>query len=209
MLKRLGPSILGCLLILCFEIFYHRKKDDKNRKEEQRKFWDREVEANSVRKKDITFLNYIDVPLDKLPFINTDDEELGTYQDAVRNLAGKRILNLNGISNTDLKLEYGPANLPELSQYDDNYNTLTSILTKWGARLIQLGMQPEAIIVLEYGISIGSDVSRGYYLLADEYRKMGRAEDIDRLIIEAGKLDSIMKKSILSKLKEIRGYLNT
>ena len=207
-LKRLGPPILGCVLILCFEIFYHRKKDGHKKAEAEKKFWDKELEANSVRKKDITFLNYIDIPLDKLPFIETDDGELTEYQIIVKTLADKRILNLSGITNTDLKLEYGPANLTELSQYDDNYTTLTSVIAKWGARLIELGMHDEAVTVLEYGISIGSDVSRGYYLLADEYRKAGRADDIDRLIATAEKLDSIMKKPILAKLREIRGYLS-
>ncbi len=208
LLKRFGPAILGCLLILCFEIFYHRKKDDKQRAESKKKFWDKEREANSVRKKDITFLNYIEVPLDKLPFIETDDDELNEYQNCIRSLADKRILNLNGISNTDLKLEYGAANLTALGEYDNNYNTLTSIIAKWGARLIALDMRDNAITVLEYGISIGSDVSRGYYLLADEYRKMGRPDDIDRLIDEAEKLNSIMKKPILAKLNELRGYLD-
>ena len=126
----IGLCILIGVIILCLEILYHRKKDERESKNARKRFWEKEAEANSVRKKDITFLNYIDIPLESLPFIHTDDDELNEYQNIVKDLAGKRILNLGGISNTDLKLEYGPANLPELMQYDDNYNTLTATLAK-------------------------------------------------------------------------------
>lgn len=204
----IGLCILIGVIILCLEILYHRKKDEHDVKNARRKFWEKETEANSVRRKDITFLNYIDIPLESLPFIRTDDEELNEYQDTVKNLAGKRILNLSGISNTDLKLEYGAANLPELMQYDDNYNTLTSTLAKWGSHLASIGMSDRAIMVLEYSIDIGSDVSLAYYTLADEYRKKGLASNIDALIEKAGKLDSIMRKPILEKLTTIRSYLD-
>ena len=281
----IGLCILIGVIILCLEILYHRKKDEHERKNARKRFWEKEAEANSVRKKDITFLNYIDIPLESLPFIHTDDDELNEYQNIVKDLAGKRILNLGGISNTDLKLEYGPANLPELMQYDDNYNTLTATLAKWGSRLASIGMSdlpfihtdddelneyqnivkdlagkrilnlggisntdlkleygpanlPElmqyddnyntltatlakwgsrlasigmsdrAIMVLEYSIDIGSDVSLAYYTLADEYRKKGRTSDIDELIKKAEKLDSIMKKAILEKLNTIRSYID-
>lgn len=204
----IGLCILIGVIILCLEILYHRKKDEREIKNARKRFWEKEAEANSVRKKDITFLNYIDIPLEGLPFIHTDDDELNEYQNIVKDLAGKRILNLGGISNTDLKLEYGPANLPELMQYDDNYNTLTATLAKWGSHLASIGMSDRAIMVLEYCIDIGSDVSLAYYTLADEYRKKGRTADIDKLIKKAEKLDSIMKKAILEKLNTIRSYID-
>ena len=204
----IGLCILIGVIILWLEILYHRKKDEREKNNSRKRFWEKEAEANSVRKKDITFLNYIDIPLESLPFIHTDDDELNEYQNIVKDLAGKRILNLGGISNTDLKLEYGPANLPELMQYDDNYNTLTATLAKWGSRLASIGMSDRAIMVLEYCVDIGSDVSLAYYTLADEYRKKGRASDIDKLIKKAEKLDSIMKKAILEKLNTIRSYID-
>lgn len=206
LLKRLGPPIFFCLLILCFEIFYHRKKSDRQKEQAKQKFWEREEAANAVRRKDITFLNYIVIPTDSLPMDDTGDEDIREYQDTILRLSQKRVLNLNGISNTDLKLEYGAANLPELTEYDNNYTTLVNILAKWGAKLIELNKNDDAVTVLEYGISVGSDVSRNFYLLADEYRRRGQPDKIDALIETAGKLESIMQKPILHKLKEIRSY---
>ncbi|MBD5156952.1 MAG: hypothetical protein HDT13_04895 [Butyrivibrio sp.] len=205
-LRRIGPPIFFCILILCFEIYYHRKKDDRRRANAKQQFWDREAEANTVRRKDLTFLNYMNIPLDSLPMQDTGDDEITDYQDTVRKLSGKRILNLGGFTNTDLKMEYGAANLPELTEYDNNYTTLVNILAKWGARLIELELYDDAVTVLEYGISIKSDVSRNFYLLADEYRRRRQPDKIDTLIEAAEKLESIMQKPILQKLAEIRSY---
>ena len=43
-------------------------------------------------------------------------------------LKEKKILNLSGFTNTDLKLEYGVGNLTELTDYDNNYVTLSRSL---------------------------------------------------------------------------------
>lgn len=206
-IKGLGPSIFFCTVIIGFEILYHKKKSDSNSEKARRRFWDREAKANSVRKKDITYLNYIDIPLESLPMLNCDDDELNEYEELIKSLAGRKILNLSGQSNTDLKLAYGPANLPELISYDENYITLVGTIAKWGARLIELGYTDEAVTVLEYGISIGTDVGRNFYMLADIYRKNNQPESIDRLITTAGQLNSIMSKPIIAKLTQIRSYL--
>ena len=207
-IRGLGPSIFLCTLIVGFEILYHRKKDDHHMEDEKRKFWERESEANSVRKKDITFLDYIDVPVSSLPMDPCDDDEITEYQDTIRTLSHRKILNLGNQTNTDLKLQYGPANLPELTEYDNNYITLVNTISKWGARLIDLDRRDDAVRVLEYGISIKTDVSRNYFLLADQYRKNNQPDKIDALIATAEQLDSIMKKPILKKLHEIKNYCN-
>ena len=115
-----------------------------------------------------------------------------------------KILNLTGITNTELKEQYGVANLTILSDYDNNYTTLVNTIARWGARLIDLEYNDEAVTVLEYGLSIGTDVSRNYLILADIYRKKGETDKIDALITRASTLKSLMKNSILSKLNEVR-----
>lgn len=205
-MDKFGPIIVLCTIIIGFVIFYERKKSDRNQSEGSRKFWEREEKSNFTRKKDISFLNYITIPLDKLPMISVDDDEITEYQECITNLSQCKILNLTGYSNTDLKLEYGVANLTILTEYDNNYNTLINVIAKWGHRLFQLNMESDAVRVLEYGISIDTDVSRNYYLLADYYRQKGEISEIDRLIDKADKITTLMKPSIMKKLNEIRSY---
>jgi hypothetical protein len=128
------------------------------------------------------------------------DDEVSEYQQIITNLSTKHILNLSDKTNTDLKLEYGVANLTILSDYDNNYTTLINTLARWGARLFQLEENTDAITVLEYGIEIGTDISRNFILLAEYYSSMGRIDEIDRLIEKADNINSIMKPSIIKKL---------
>lgn len=204
MIRNFGPVIFFCTAIIGLLILYECKKSSRSRQSDKDGFWKREARANTVRRKDITFLNYITIPMDSLPFVNTDDDELLEYHDKITSLSHKKILNLTGYSNTDLKEQYGVANLSALSEYDDNYSTLVNIISRWGMRLITLNYINEAVTVLEYGISIGTDVSRNYYLLADIYRKRGKPEKIDLLIESASGINSIMKSSIIDKLNEMR-----
>lgn len=203
-----GPIVLFCFLVLCFEIMYHKKKSERKDAAAKENFWAREAEANSVRKKDITFLDYITIPLSTLPITDTEDDELLECQSTIQKLSTRKILNLTGQTNTDLKLEYGPANLPLLSEYENNYIALVNTLTAWGSRLVELEQHASAITVLEYAISIGSDVGRCFYLLANEYRKNNEIDKFDALIEKAESLSSLTSVSIVKKLKEIRDFKN-
>lgn len=198
--------IIGITIIIGALIFYETKKSNYQRDKSEREFWDRESQANSTRRKDISYLNYIEIPLDTLPLSSCEDEEITEYQNTIKTMASKKVLNLSGKSNTDIKMEYGVANLPILSEYDNNYTTTINTLTRWGSRLFELNLNEDAITVLEFGISIGSDISRNYYMLADYYRKNNQPEEIDRLITIAEGITSIMGKSIVTKLNEIRSY---
>ena len=139
-----------------------------------------------------------------LPLSPSTDEEVSEYQHTVMALSEKKLLNLSGKTNTDLKLEYGVANLTILMEYDNNYTTLINTLTRWGARLFQLEQADDALTVLEYSISIGSDVSRNFYLLAEYYASLNRPDEIDRLLAKAEDIHSLMKNSIIKKLNEYR-----
>lgn len=171
-----------------------------------RKKWDdfraREHEANLTRRQDISNLAYIKLPLDMLPLGKFDDEVLSDCEQSLRELAKQPICNLNGISNTDLKLRYGIANLTALSQCDSNYSTLVALLANYGEKLYELGHPAEAAEVLEYALSLGSDVGKSYELLADIYTAAGQTEKLVTLRETADRLTSIRRASILRKLDE-------
>lgn len=172
----------------------------------EQKLWDdfrkREQEANRTRKQDISNLAYIKLPLDALPLGKYEDEALQSYETALRDLSTQPICNLNGISNTTLKLNYGVSNLQALSQYDTNYSTLVSLLANYGEKLFELSHPEEAAQVLEYSLSLGSDIGKAYDLLATIYKYEGKPEKINVLLETAGKITSIRKNTILRRLRE-------
>lgn len=169
----------------------------------------REQEANWTRKQDISNLAYIKLPLDALPLGKFEDDVLTSYETALRDLSTQPICNLNGISNTDLKLRYGAANLNVLSQCDTNYSTLVSLLANYGEKLFELSHPAEAKQVLEYSLSLGSDVGKAYELLATIYEYEGQPEKINALCESAQKITSIRRNSILRKLEDHRSMGET
>ena len=136
--------------------------------------------------------------------LECDDEELTDYENDLKTLASRKILNLSHQSNTDLKLAYGPANLPALSEYDQNYTTLLRNLVAYADCLIKNGFEAEAVPVLEFGISIDSDIRANYTLLAELYKEQGNASKIQELIDKAASLDSMMRSAILEQLHTLQ-----
>lgn len=192
-------------LFLIVVIFLHLSISKSNRKMQQDKeiFWSNEHASNSIRKTDITGLDYIKIPLENLPIIETTNEELSNMQNLIKTLSGKSILNLTGLSNTDLKLQYGTANITFLSECDSNYTLLVQTLIKWGSYLYDNGLILEAITVLEYGIECKTDISKNYILLATIYKEANTTEKIRDLIQVAESLNSLTKESILRSLNEL------
>lgn len=181
-----------------------------SRKEEQKeeKFWDRELRSNSVRKKSLDTLEYVHLPYDLLPFGTAgDDENLKEIEDELTALKDLKIVNLTGITNTDLKLEYGTANITALTEYDQNYTSLVIALQKWGDALYTLGRFEDATSVLEFAVKTRTDITATYRLLIDMYKtKLGLNEQeiqrkLDSLVPIANSLNSLSRSTILKLLE--------
>lgn len=196
--------VIGTLLFIYILIQTSSANQKRNLQKAKDAYWQRERKANSTRKVDLSNLNYITIPVDSLPFAEPAEEELTTLQNNIKNLAKAPILNLTGLSNTDLKLTYGVANLTFLTQCDNNYTLLVQNLSKWGSYLYDHNKWNEAVTVLEFGIRCKSDISKNYILLAQLYKTMEVPEKIDDLIQSAQALDSLTKENILKSLKEIK-----
>ena len=195
---------LAVFIIVTIYIAIRRSSAMRAEQDVWNNFREREQQANWTRKQDISNLAYIKLPLDALPLGRYEDETLASYEQALRDLSTQPICNLNGISNTDLKLRYGVANLNTLSQCDTNYSTLVSLLANYGEKLFELSHTSEAEQVLEYALSLDSDVGKTYELLATIYEYEGQPEKINALYESAEKITSIRRNSILRKLEEHR-----
>ena len=166
-------------------------------------FWDKERRANNTRRQPLDDLPYIEIPLEGLSMhLLPEDERASEYKDVFRSLSESKIVNFTGITNTDLKLKYGAPNIDLLTRYDQNFTTLARTLHQWGSYLYEKGYQQEACQVLEYAVSIGSDVSGSYKLLCTIYRENNTPEKIQALYPAAESLNSLMKNTIVRILQE-------
>lgn len=193
---------LGLFIFFIFLLAYYRKKSTRQQETAEADFWNRENEANHTRRQDISGLPYITIPLENFTMDNCDSSELKNLEAALTALSTKKILNLSGQTNTDLKLKYGAANLDELSEYDQNFSTLCATLVSYAECLAKLGYMEQAQTVLEYGISCGSDHSRNYRMLADIYARQSQSEKLQELLAKAAELNSPMKQAIIAHIEE-------
>lgn len=184
-------------------INHNVRKSRRIQADEEKRFWDRERLANQTRRKSLDGLDYIKIPLDRLPMhLLEDDEKVSEYHRIIQELSGQPIVNLTGFSNTDLKLEYGTANITALTEYDQNYTFLVSTLQQWADLLYQAGQINAAREILEFAVSTRTDVSRTYDLLADIYIRDGQKDRLPALIDTAEELNSLNREVILRHLKE-------
>lgn len=198
---------MASLLILVFLIIHNKNRSERKRKESMDAFWARESAANSTRRKPLDGLDYIKIQPDALPCdLMPDDPKVAECVRTINELALQPIVNLTGYSNTDLKLEYGTANITVLTEYDQSYTLLANTLQQWAQLLYDGGHPDAARTVLEFAVSTGTDVRHSYELLTRIYREQLQEAEFREKIGELSKsaegLRSLNRDVILKHLKE-------
>lgn len=200
--------IICCsFLALCYVVSRNVSRFKKTHGQSHEEFLEQESRANSVRKADISALPYVEIPLAELPLDALSACGYSALAEELRTLASVKILNLSMYTNTELKLMYGPANLTALSDCDDAYTSLIMLLNKIGASLLEADRPDDAEKFLSFAISIGSDITTSYTMLATLYAKKHDINRIDRLIGNADSLTSLSGKTIQNNLRSIRSGL--
>lgn len=197
-------SFIIFILWLAYEL---RKSSNQTNKTEM-DFWEREREANGVRRKNLDNLPYVSFPFDRLPSeesFTACRQEVPESLTVLQSLQDKKIVNLGGISNTQLKLTYGTANITPLSEYDANYELFSKHIYLLAEALYAQGRTDEALFILEETLPTGTDISGHYRLLATIYREKGQTQKIGALKEQAQQLHSLSKNAILRSLDEISG----
>lgn len=152
---------LAIFIVFCLLLTFYIRKNDTAQQKVQDEFWEKERLSNAVRKKDISKLDYITIPLDKIPVkLETSTEK------AIFSLAEKPMLNFVGMSNTDLKLAYGTANLDILTEYENNFLEYVALLPDYAMELAEAGETEAACILLEAAVSANADSRKIDNLLA-------------------------------------------
>lgn len=191
-------------IVFCIWLGYELHKRRNIEAKADNDFWQKEAEANHTRRKSLDTLDYIEIPFDRLPVSTLPaDPVVSDCLNTLRELSLSPIVNLTGISNTDLKLQYGAPNIELLSQYDQRYTVLARTLQSWANALYEKGYANEARQILEFAMKTRTDVSASYKLLSSIYQETGRPDLIKDLIPIAESLNSPLKGHILQNLNEL------
>ncbi|SCX04737.1 hypothetical protein SAMN02910339_00721 [Lachnospiraceae bacterium YSD2013] len=195
--------------LLIFAIFgawtlYESKSRARKMEKKEDAFWERELLADSVRRKPIDGLKYIKIPEDLPTELLSDNPEMVSILTTIDGLRKDKILNLTGYTNTDLKMEYGAANLTDLSRFDSNFTTLITTFQKWADLLLEAGYENEAVSLMEYIVENDGDIGKTYRLLARHYLDNGEPSKLDVLIERAGALKSLNRPYIVESIEALK-----
>ena len=124
--------------------------------------------------------------------------------DKINDLRNKTLVNLTGMTNTDLKLKYGILNFKKLSEYDDNFTKFVSMLPDYYNRLKEAGYESLANELLEFAVEQGADSKNVYSLLANAFISMSKADRLAELIEKAKQLNSLSRDGIVSMLESLQ-----
>ena len=191
-------------IVFCIWLGYEIHKSRNRAEKAEQDFWEKEAKANQTRRKSLENLDYIKIPFDSLPAnTHTEDSLICEHFETLKALSENPIVNFTGISNTDLKLMYGAPNIELLSRYDQNFTVLARTLQSLSQALYEKGYPDEACQFLEFAVSIRTDITASYKLLATIYRQKGQNEKIAQLIPVAKSLNTSLTKHIVSMLEEM------
>lgn len=197
------PIFLISFITFIAVITVKNKRNSRKQSDTNEAFLERERRANTTRKKDISSLNYLPFTTDALPLSRCFDEEIGRCEKILLGLSGKKIINLSNYSNTDLKLMYGPANLNELSEYDENYHTLSTTLLAYAKREISLNRTEDAMQILAYAMTLHIDSSQIYLTLAELYQKQSMPEKIEEIRKTLEGMEESFSSPVLAKISAL------
>ena len=214
------PLFLLFVILFAFWLTYETRKNSKIETDANTDFLERERQANFTRTADITKLDYISIPLNEFPFMGHYEGIASSYKPSskindlsqneilaceknVIDLSNKKILNLGGLSNTDIKMKYGVANIQILIQYDENFSKLSRTLAKWGKLLFDAGELGAAEKVLSYAVSCKADIEDTFITLAKIYRQNGNELGLSDLIEACSCFDELRRENIINQIASV------
>lgn len=198
-------AFFASLIVFCIWLAYEIRKHNKKSKKSTEAFWQKEALADSARKQSLDNLDYIVLPPEILHLLDAEfPDSLQESVNFLKNSTERKIVNLSFITNTDLKLRYGAANLETLTGYDLNFTALVKHLNTVGEFFYTEGDSEKAETVLEYAVSVQSDLISTYRMLANLYVSQNNASGLDYLINTASLLPGLTKGPILRLLHDLR-----
>ena len=182
------PICLILFILFIAVITFAIKRADSAQAKVTEEFWEKERKANSTLRGDTTDLCYITIPEKFFPLNN----------DKINDLRDKTLVNLTGMTNTDLKLKYGILNFKKLSEYNDNFTKFVSMLESLQADAAS------ANELLEFAVEQGADSKNVYSLLANAFISMSKTDRLAELVEKAKQLNSLSRDGIVSMLESLQ-----
>ncbi len=196
--------IFTSFLLFVILLQFLLKRTEKKSERKDSAYWQREKEAQNTPARPIEDLLYVKLPETLLPECLPDNPEAAECREALLNLSREKVINLQGMSNTDIRLTYGTRNYEILAEADTRYIIMIRSLSKLAEIYDNSGLRSEAKKLLEFGLKIGSDVRLNYTLLGKIYLEEGDLTAFSALVKQAEGITTLSRTPILKELEAMK-----
>ena len=201
--NKLKIPVFGLVMIFVIWLTYELKKHTKYEKKTTADFWERERQADSVRRRSTADVTYITVDESFLPKNRGDKEsELYSLCNRILNFSDKKVADLSSMTNTELKEKYGTANFTSLSEADTNFTALVPLLGRLTEYLYEEGRIVEAETVADYCVKNGVMTYQVLNTLGLIYCDINASDKLESLI-EIAEESGKCQERTLNSLKEL------
>lgn len=198
---------ISIICILVFRIFM--KNSSNGFDEAVGEFEEKEKEANYTIKniKDLE-IRHIYPNKEILPFKEYDEENKELKGLIKKQAQVKRKFDLEmaklplGLTNTELKIEYGINNFEKITIMEDHYNGYIRALFEWAMELKNFGNNEDCKIILEECARLEGDISQIYTNISDIYFEEKNKHKLIELKENIYKFELSFKDKILEYIEE-------
>jgi tetratricopeptide (TPR) repeat protein len=199
------------LSFLVFIIIYRIQlaKLDKDQNAINKLFWEREESSLFVRKKEIKPYELILPNVDSIPTYSQSEYEamgnkdLFNIQEKCITYSHTKMLNTSHLLNSEVRLKYGSANIDTVEDYEENYHQYIKLLYQLGKGFFELNRLEDAILLLEEGLHVNTEISDHLILLGKLYKTTNQKEKFTALFNYANTINSLTKNKILHELEAL------
>jgi len=205
---------LGILLVILFVIRGRMNYANRNYGSKVGEFLEAEREANEARRRDIPEELFYrpDVSAFSLPRValGGSEDAADKLRESILALAKTPMLRFGpGMTNRELKLTYGAANIDFIAECEENFNDFVNRLHEYSAALYAAGMLDDAETNMLECVRAGTGAAAPYRLIADVCAEKRDAEGFESLreAAEDADMEMLIKNRILEYIdsKKING----
>jgi len=211
LINRLMVGIIPALvLVVLFTIALNVASKRRKIRSTAHVMFDADNKANSTRAKKIDDELFFVVDLNALPIkeysLKESEAPHPTYmwQKKVSDTYQKKMLHFEKkYTNIELKEMFGQANIEFVARYEENFTNFNHTLINWAKALQTHDNHSDAQKILEYAVSIDSEISAAYTLLADIYAGQNNLKALQQLHEKAEQSTMPHKTPTLSHIQEL------
>lgn len=190
--------VLVAVLLITIVSSYHQGNDKRKVKE----YLKQENQTYIKPKSALNDIKFIDVNFNDINFNAKDDN---AKEEINKLLAFKdlKIASFKGMTNNDLKKEYGTNNFDDVLEYQNNYEELLNQLRVTSEVLIKDEDEKSAMKLLNYAVDLGDDVTKSYTMLADLYAKNKLRKEMYHLVDTVRSNKNLSQQKIMSYISKL------